>query len=189
MSPLVVLNNFPNDEKHVKLTSTMLQTLFPSIDVQMMKLADARRVVLFNYNSNTRKIEFRHYGITVKNVGLSKSVKNLISTSVNLPNLGGFEDVADFVLRGAVVSESDVEDAEESIVNLSQKYVGRGNSASETRAVRLIELGPRMQLKLMKIQNGMCAGEVVYHEKEREISHLTTTQMDESRMETSDQNK
>ncbi|KAJ3126177.1 hypothetical protein HK098_007809 [Nowakowskiella sp. JEL0407] len=172
-SPLLVLNNFSSNQPHLKLTSTILQSLFPSIDVQKMKLADARRVVLFNYISETGEIEFRHYAITVKSVGVSKSVKNLIGGSGynDVVNLGGFEDVADYILRGAIVSESDVEDADESTVDISQKYVGRGNQAvangESQRAVRLVELGPRMRMKIMKIQTGLCEGEVVYHENVR----------------------
>lgn len=29
-------------------------------------------------------------------------------------------------------------------------------------AVRLVEMGPRIQLKLMKIQEGFCSGDIIY---------------------------
>ncbi|KAJ2957950.1 hypothetical protein NQZ79_g6412 [Umbelopsis isabellina] len=160
-SPLLVLNNFNQEGKQFKLMTTMFQNMFPSINVQTMQLADARRVVLLNYNSDTNMIDFRHYSIGVKPIGVSKSVKKIITTDV--PNLADFEDISEYVLREAVVSESDVEDGPDSTVTLGQNYVGRGNKQSEQRAIRLHEIGPRMQLTLTKVENGLCGGEVLYH--------------------------
>ncbi|KAI8929177.1 Brix domain-containing protein, partial [Entophlyctis helioformis] len=159
-SPLVVLNNFGGDAKHIKLMATVFQNLFPTIRVQKMKLTDARRVVLFNFNAETGNVEFRHYSITVKTTGLSKSVKTILSAKI--PDLNSFNDIGDFILRGAFASESDVEDAADSTVTLGQNY-GKAHRKSEQRAVRLIELGPRLDLQLVKIQSGMCGGEVIYH--------------------------
>lgn len=137
-----------------------------------MQLADARRVVLLNYNSDTNMIDFRHYAIGVKPIGVSKSVKKIITTEV--PNLADFEDISEYVLREAIVSESDVEDGPDSTVTLGQDYVGRGNKQSEQRAIRLHEIGPRMQLTLTKVENGLCNGEVLYHHfgKKLIIDHL-----------------
>ncbi|KAI9281325.1 Brix domain-containing protein [Umbelopsis sp. AD052] len=160
-SPLLVLNNFNQEGKQFKLMTTMFQNMFPSINVQTMQLADARRVVLLNYNSDTNMIDFRHYAIGVKPIGVSKSVKKIITTEV--PNLADLEDISEYVLREAVISESDVEDGPESTVTLGQDYVGRGNRQSEQRAIRLHEIGPRMQLTLTKVENGLCGGEVLYH--------------------------
>ncbi|KAJ3333613.1 hypothetical protein HDU76_006103 [Blyttiomyces sp. JEL0837] len=161
-SPLVVLNNFNSDLQQIKLMATMFQNIFPPINVQTMKLADARRVVLFHRDPETEEIELRHYSIGVKAVGISKSVKSLVQT--NIPDLANFEDVSDFILRGAYASESDVEDGPESTVTLSQNYVGRGNKQSSQRAVRLIEMGPRLQLRLFKIYDGLCEGDVIFHD-------------------------
>lgn len=127
-----------------------------------MHLADARRVVLLNYNSETKHIDFRHYNVSVKPVGISKSIKRVITTGV--PDLKGFEDISEYVLRGAFASESDVEDGPESTVTLGQDFVGRNNKRQDQRAIKLVELGPRMELKLVKIQGGMCDGEVLYHD-------------------------
>ena len=65
--------------------------------------------------------------------------------------------------RESMASESDVEDAGESTVTLADKYIGRGNRKSEERAIRLVELGPRMKLSVNKIQEGFNEGEVLYH--------------------------
>jgi ribosome biogenesis protein SSF1/2 len=130
-----------------------------------MKLSEAKRVVLFNMNSETNLIEMRHYKITVKTLGISKSVKSIIQT--NIPDLRGYDDISDFIMRlapifnfsGAFASESDVEDAPEATVSMPSK-----GEASEKRAIKLFELGPRIDLRLVKIQEGLCDGEVIHHE-------------------------
>ncbi|ORX90365.1 Brix-domain-containing protein [Basidiobolus meristosporus CBS 931.73] len=159
--PLLVLNNFGGDAKETKLMTSMFQNLFPPINVQNMHLNDARRVVLLNYNSETGTIDFRHYCIGVKPIGVTKGVKKIITSE--LPRLGKFEDISEYVLREAFASESDVEDGPESTVTLAQNYHGRNNRKSEQRAIRLTELGPRLELKLTKIQEGLCEGAVLYH--------------------------
>lgn len=125
-----------------------------------MKLADARRVVLFNYDEHTKLVDIRHYSITVKLAGVSKSVKSVLQT--NIDNLHSFNDISDFVLKGAYASESDMED-QEATVQLPED-MGKNNTKSSNRAIRLQELGPRMQVKLIKIQEGMCSGPIIHHE-------------------------
>ncbi|KAF9366810.1 hypothetical protein BGX34_006079 [Mortierella sp. NVP85] len=161
LAPLLVLNNF-GDSKELKLVSTVFQNMFPPINIQSMHLADARRVVLLNYNSETKHIDFRHYNVSVKPVGVSKSIKRVITTEV--PDLQGFSDISEYVLRGAYASESDIEDGPESTVTLGQDYIGRNNRKQDQRAIKLVELGPRMELRLVKIQAGLCDGEVLYHD-------------------------
>ncbi|KAJ3118420.1 hypothetical protein HDU96_001938 [Phlyctochytrium bullatum] len=136
----VVLNNFQDDEKHLKLLVSVFQNMFPAINVKTMKLTEARRVVLFHRDPETDKIEVRHYSIDVKSIGVSKSVKTIIQADV--PDLHSFQEIGDYILRGAYASESDVEDGPESSVTLPQKYVGRGNRKAERRAIKLTELGP-----------------------------------------------
>lgn len=65
-----------------------------------MKLSEARRVILLNYNAETGTIDFRHYIIHVKPVGVTKGVKRVIINKKNaLPNISKFEDVSEYVLR------------------------------------------------------------------------------------------
>ncbi|KAI8093317.1 Brix domain-containing protein [Halteromyces radiatus] len=160
-SPLLVLNNFKQEGKEFKVMTAMLQNMFPPLDVQTMQLNQVKRVLLYNYNEDTGMIDFRHYSIGVKATGISKSIKRVVTTHV--PNLGDFEDISDYVLKEAVISESDVEDGPESTVTLAQDYSGRNNRKNDQRAVRLHELGPRMTLQLIKVENGLCGGEVLYH--------------------------
>ena len=45
----------------------------------------------------------------------------------------------------------------------------RGNIASQKSSVRLVELGPRISMELLKIEEGMLDGETLYHR------HITKT--------------
>jgi ribosome biogenesis protein SSF1/2 len=62
-----------------------------------MKLSDAKRVVLFHLNPETNIIEMRHYRITVKTLGISKSVKSIIQTKV--PDLRGYNDISEYIMK------------------------------------------------------------------------------------------
>ncbi|KDO27741.1 hypothetical protein SPRG_07356 [Saprolegnia parasitica CBS 223.65] len=162
-SPLVVLNNFTGAEDHVKLLNVTFQNMFPAIDVQTIALADCRRVVLFHYDKETGHVEFRQYVIRAAPLGLSKSVKTLVKSKV--PNLGNVEDISDFVFGNAqtgMTSDSEVDDESAHIV-LPDKFRGRGNTKSEKSAVRLAEVGPRLTLKLVKVEKGVCDGDILYH--------------------------
>lgn len=56
-----------------------------------------RRCVLFNYNSEDKTIDFRHFGIRVTPVGLSRGVKKLVQSKV--PSLARYQDVSEYLLR------------------------------------------------------------------------------------------
>nr|CDI54564.1 related to SSF1-Nucleolar protein involved in the assembly of the large ribosomal subunit [Melanopsichium pennsylvanicum 4] len=191
--PLLVLNNFGGEERQIKLLVATFQNLFPPIQVQTMKLSQARRIVLLNYNSATRTIDWRHFLISVRPVGVSKSVRRVIEGSRStlsssttrpgrsrgrLPDLSSTQDISDYILNHTTTSggtefetdaseaESEAEDAADSKnkVHLHDRYVGRGNSANTQKAVRLREIGPRMELKLVKIEEGCNQGAVLFHE-------------------------
>ncbi|KAK0663591.1 Ribosome biogenesis protein SSF1 [Lasiodiplodia hormozganensis] len=113
-----------------------------------------------------------------------------------LPNLGKLEDAADYLLDpdagGGYTSASDSEvetDAEVEVLETTRKVLNRkekqraaaerqaaanGGSAGarsnvERKAVKLVELGPRMKLRLQKVEEGLCGGKVMWHE------HITKT--------------
>ena len=113
--------------KYVKLTcNSIFQNLFPSINVTKVKINSIRRCVLLNYDAEKDTVELRHYTIKVVPVGLSKGVKKLVQGKV--PNLGRYDDVAEFLSRDANLSESEVEDDNEaSRVTLPQVVSSRGN--------------------------------------------------------------
>ena len=218
--PLLVMNNFtspppadgrvPAVPKHLEsLTTTIFQSLFPPISPQTTPLSSIRRVLLLNRElpksssvsskeDGSYVINLRHYAITTKRTGLSRSIRRvnaaekLIKEKKNkrsLPNLGKLEDIADYLLDPSAVgagymsgSESEIEtDAEVEVVEatarkvlsrkqleaqkkVDSKGVKGGGPAVEKRAVKLVELGPRMKLRMTKVEEGVCDGKVMWHE-------------------------
>ncbi|KAI5356891.1 putative Brix domain, protein Peter Pan [Septoria linicola] len=106
-----------------------------------------------------------------------------------LPNLGKLNDVADYLLDPTAAdgftsgSDSEAEtDAEVEITTTKQRKVSKhakkatgANGTQPTHArdpkenvekkgIKLYELGPRMKLRLTKVEEGMCGGKVMWHE-------------------------
>mgnify|MGYP001759250816 FL=1 len=193
-----MLNNFGGDDRHLKLLVSVFQNMFPPLHVHSMRLSQVRRVVLLNYHAETKTIDWRHYLISVRPVGVSRSVRRVIEGSTRpsaassgsvtghggehrrhgraLVNLGNATDIAEYVMRGSAATggedtdtseaESEAEDMADpqNAVELAQKYLGRGNVANAQRAVRLREIGPRMELRLVKIEEGLNGSTVLYHD-------------------------
>lgn len=146
----------------MKLMASMFQNMFPTINLTNVDLNNIRRCVLLNYNPASKLIDFRHYNIKVAPAGLSKGVKKVVQGKV--PNLARCNDISDFFTKTAVMSESEVEDDPCNHVTLAQKLITRGNIESGKSAVRLTELGPRLVMQLIKIEDGLLDGEVLYHD-------------------------
>lgn len=122
-----------------------------------------------------------------------------------LPNLGKLDDVADYILdpsAGGYTSASETEldtDAEVEVLETttqrvlnkreqqrqekddkSSKKKDQDNSSSsnvEKRAVKLVELGPRMRLRMVKVEEGICEGRVMWNE------FVTKTKAEEKELE------
>lgn len=168
-SPLVVLNNFDNAEhpRHVKIVGTTIQAMFPAINVRTVKLNECRRVLLVNYDEEEDTFSFRHYMIRADPQGASRSVRKLLKSKI--PDLGSRVDVSEIVeanIRfgddGGMTSDSEAEDATAAVA-LPQDFPGKGNRAGKKSVVKLREIGPRMTLDLIKVQEGVFDGEVLYH--------------------------
>ncbi|KAJ6500458.1 Brix domain-containing protein [Mycena sanguinolenta] len=189
--PLLVLASFPpagpNTPPHLTLLMKSFQSLFPPLAPHTLPLASARRVVLVAYSPERGTVDVRHYVISVRPYGVSKRVRRVLegpssaSRAAGVLDLGNEKDVADFLLRkrgepgpdGEAGYESAASSGAESVagdeadvVDLADDYVGRGNKKGQRRAVRLDEVGPRLELKLVKITEGVPGkeGSVIYHE-------------------------
>jgi ribosome biogenesis protein SSF1/2 len=100
--------------------------------------------------------------VSTKSVGLSRTVRKTDANTSALPNLGKFEDVADFVLSGdGYDSASEVDEDEK--VEVRAPSMVQETTGTQQRAVKLTEIGPRLRLELVKIEEGMCDGQVLYH--------------------------
>lgn len=56
-----------------------------------------------------------------------------------------------------------METEEEEKVELPQDYVGRNTRASQRVSIKLHEVGPRVSLSLLKVEEGLCSGATLYH--------------------------
>lgn len=199
--PLLVINGFTNPKDSTpeeKLVVTMFQNMFPPISPLNTKVGTIRRVLLLNKDKETGLIELRHYVIDTKLVDVSRNVKKLINVknhlNKKLPNLSKTKDVADIILdpyaQAGFTSDSEVED--DSIVEVNEndnstiltKPIDKEETASELnqphkrkKAVKLTEIGPRMKLQLIKIEDGVCDGKILYH------SQFTKTKTEINKLE------
>merc|ERR1719183_2881992 len=167
-APIVVLNNMQSEERHIRLTDIMVQNLFPAIDVDSVKLSQCRRVVLFRRDPDTGSFDLRHYVVNVKAAGLTRGIKKIVRRR-KIPNLSRYDDIGEYVTGGGA-SDSEGEDGEDERVQIEagQKAIdgsrgARHNKEAEEAAVKLTEIGPRLNLTLMKVEDGFCTGEVLYH--------------------------
>lgn len=161
----------------LKMTTTVLQNAFPQIQPATVKVSSCKRVVLFHYDATTGVIEFRHFHVRTAAVGLSRAVRKVAasqSSAKHLPNLAGLQDVSEFMLSGGrtgaggAASDSEAEGDEASRVAVpgggSSGGAGAGGSRGASQsAIKLTEIGPRMSLRLLKIEQELAKGEVLYH--------------------------
>mmetsp|Transcript_73682 Transcript_73682/g.194299 ORF Transcript_73682/g.194299 Transcript_73682/m.194299 type:complete len:458 (-) Transcript_73682:106-1479(-) len=157
VAPLQVLNGFSGAASAVakaspkELMVEMLRGMLPAVDVPTYNQAETRRTALFSYDPVEDVVHFRHYHVTQGTAGIERGVQRLLRVT-RLPKLGSKADIADFVLNGGAASESEAEQAMEA------------PSATGGRiGVRLSETGPRLTLQLVKVEEGICNGGVLYH--------------------------
>lgn len=160
---MLVLNNFTHAEAlrrpEVPLLEATFKAIFPSINIQVIKNSDIRRVCLVQYNHKDHVVEIRHYAIQAKATALRSTVKKLLEQRLptKLGTLDSFDEVLD---KEGAWSDTD---GEGETVGLAEPFL---NHREQCR-VKLCELGPRMTLRLMKVENGFAQGEVLYHATEK----------------------
>ncbi|KAM9251632.1 uncharacterized protein FYN16_013698 [Cariama cristata] len=160
--PLLVLSNFGLQQIQVKLMASMFQNMFPSINVHRVNLNSIKRCLLISYDAETQLLDFRHYSVKVVPVGVSKGLKKLLQEK--FPNMSRLEDISELLVKDINLSESEAEqDGTHNVLELPQAYAGRGNMKAQQSAVRLTEIGPRMTLQLIKVEEGLAQGNVLYH--------------------------
>jgi ribosome biogenesis protein SSF1/2 len=194
--PLVVLNNFGSSDAgdpspsgavpvQVKLMRITFQKLFPPTNVATVRLADCRRVALFHYDKEQQTVEMRHYAIRATPTSVSRPVKRVLqASSKELPDLGHLDDISDWLLGtsreggggGMAAGDASDSEAEGEEVVLPQRVRGRGNQAGQTCAMKLSELGPRLRMKLFKVERGVCDGDVLVHGVEKKTAAEVSAQ-------------
>ncbi|KAJ5364305.1 Brix domain-containing protein [Penicillium cataractarum] len=117
-----------------------------------------------------------------------KEIRNRDKKKTAVPNLGKLEDAADYLLDPSAAgytsaseteldTDAEVEVAESTTRKILNKREAQRQRAGdkadkkaaatpgvEKRAVKLVELGPRMKLRLMKVEEGVCEGKIMWHD-------------------------
>lgn len=117
-----------------------------------------------------------------------KEIRTRDKKKTAVPNLGKLADAADYLLDPSAAgytsaSETELDtDAEVEVAESTTRKVLNKREAQrmkagekvekkasatpgvEKRAVKLVELGPRLKLRLMKVEEGVCEGRVMWHD-------------------------
>lgn len=184
--PLLVMNGFSNKVNelppHEKLMITVFQNLFPPIQPHATRVGTIKRVLLIS-KTEDGSIELRHYAINTKLVEESRNIKKLLNShhnmKKNLPVMTKHSDISDLVLDpysvGGLTSDSEVEDdAVVEIKNEEANSVKRravNESSTRKRAIKLSELGPRINMSLVKVEESMVgSSKTLYHSSVTKLS-------------------
>jgi len=158
-SPLVVLSGFSGLGNPFESLVEYFQHMVPAVDPSTVQLAACQRILLLKYDKEKEVIDFRHYSIKLQPVGVSRRIRKLMQSN-QVPDLRDLKDVSDYVTKAGYGSESEADD-EAATVSLPSD-VDKLNQASRKSAVRLQEIGPRMTMRLVKVEAGLCSGDVLY---------------------------
>ncbi len=179
--PLVIMNGFNSSQiseeyaEPVKIAGMLFQSFFPPINLNEIQLKKCKRVVLFNLTFDQEDgklipvIEFRHYDIDIEKHSMKKTISNIINNKKT--NLSKFTSISDYVLRqSGYTSGSDNEDPNLGIVDaIDDEQMVKTEKPSdepdknEKVKIKLNEIGPKMNLKIHKIEEGFLKGNVIFH--------------------------
>ena len=166
---LVVLNNFSTagQESEKKLCALTFQNIFPAVNVKKAKLSSCKRVVLVDHDKETNLYRLRHFHVDAKPAKGDRKLRKMLK-SREVPDMGRMADISEFFTGAASSpgSDSDVSDSEDdpkTKVQLAQD-LDRVNKAKSTAKILLKELGPRLDLELVKVEEGACEGRVLFHQ-------------------------
>ena len=82
----------------------MFKNILPEIDINIAKLSSCQRIMLLNYNKETKLIGFRHYSIKLQPVGISRRIRKFVQNH-QVPDLRNLQDVSDFVTKASYGSK------------------------------------------------------------------------------------
>lgn len=163
VAPIVILNNFAHPDAarrpEVMLLEATFKAMFPTVNVQLVKNAEIQRVCLFHYDHIENLVEARHYYVNAKTTGVSKTVKKLLENRCPT-KLGTLQSIDDVLDREDGWSDTDGEGEEVPLVQPFRQH-------RDQCRIKLQEIGPRMTLQLMKVENGFASGEVIFHSVEQ----------------------
>jgi ribosome biogenesis protein SSF1/2 len=128
-------------------------------------------VVLFNLTFEEKEgrlvpvIEFRHFDIDIEKHSIKKTISNIINYKKT--DLSKFENIADYILKqSGYTSGSDMEDPNMGLCEVIGDKEIKSEAPKEDNEkikIKLHEIGPRINLKIQKIEEGFLKGNVTFH--------------------------
>jgi len=105
----------------------------------------------------------------LKNIQLKKTISNILNNKKT--DLSKFENIADYILKqSGFTSCSDNDDPNLGVVdiiqddeNKTEKVTKEEKENKDQIKVKLYEIGPRINLKIHKIEEGFLKGNVAFH--------------------------
>ena len=176
--PLVILNKFPYEhrsaappaEKAAFLAGEMFRSLFPANVVEgASKDRKMKRVLLFSRvqtDSGEVLIDTRHYAIIGKSATKKQRAMDLLQKG-KVPRLlmhklqqsgGSYDDFIKGIDDRDCGFTTDT-DGEGEVIQLPED-TSFGGYRNECR-IKLVEIGPRLSLRLLSIEEGVCSGKVI----------------------------
>lgn len=175
--PLCILNGFSNSsipamyKEPLSIASTMFQSIFPPLNINELNVNQAKRSLLVNLNLDENKepvIELRHYDIDTEKSSGKKTISNILN--MKKTDLSNFQNIADYILKQSGFTDaSDNEDNEVNVISGKVNKLSKDEDNSKIKItdnamkVKLNEIGPRLSLKLIKIEEGFFKGNVAFH--------------------------
>lgn len=158
-SPCIMTNLQPNEgSRQLQVTARMFLDMFPTITPEKASPSKIRRCCLLHYDSEKELFDLRHYSIRVVPIEICKGVKKLLGRKV--PDLGKFSDVSEYMTKAGLLSDSEAEDDPNARVTVPHE---KSRGVPIKSSIRLSELGPRLSLKIYKVEGGLLSGQVLYH--------------------------
>jgi len=155
LNPVVLIRNgfyASSEAPQVDLMNVTFKEMFPPIPVEEVNLDNCKRSVLVDYNADSDTVEFRHYLIQSYVPGLQKKISRIIQK--NESNLGDYKDISECLID----DESDKE-----ALPVVDTRIEFNPEKQNIKKITLKEIGPRVTLQLIKVQEGLCIGKTHYH--------------------------
>jgi ribosome biogenesis protein SSF1/2 len=176
-APIAILNGFKSDnDQFTHLLAEALKGLVPSIDISKINARTCRRVIVFNFDDETKVLSLRHYRISLSRSSVAEVPTETSNTSCGvilnarkssrIPDLGKLVSISELVASKKPSALEDEKTSEIEIVT---------SKASRKTTLKLTEVGPRIDAKLSRVLSGVEEGTVLYSQFAPETVGSTVT--------------
>jgi ribosome biogenesis protein SSF1/2 len=172
-APVAILNGFKNataPNEFVALLCEAIKGLIPPIDISKINTKTCRRVVLFNYNTDSNKLSIRHYRVKIDSASSSSTESSSACAAIlksrkssKIPNLGKLVSLSDLIKTTSTPDATSTNGGEDEEENCQVEIYGKKSSTKKSKAqLKLVEIGPRLECILSRVFSGVEEGTVLF---------------------------